>query len=90
MTSSPYNIKEKSIPKHPISTHNQRKEIKMARTKNRIKKMIFQTQERTLHYEPLSDDDKYIIEMAGYQKLIGRQHENISRTPRRSSRPQHI
>ena len=52
--------------------------------------MTFQTQERTFHDEPLSDDDKYIIEMAGYQKLIGRQHENISRTPRRSSRPQHI
>ena len=57
--------------------------------KNRIKKMNFQRQERKI-VEELSDDDKYIIEMAGYQKLIGRQHENISRTPRRSSRPQHI
>ena len=57
--------------------------------KNRIKKMNFQRQERKI-VEELSDDDKYIIEMAGYQKLIGRQHENISRTTRRSSRPQHI
>ena len=53
--------------------------------------MNFQIQERRVaELAPLSDDDKYIIEMAGYQKLIGRQHENISRTPRRSSRPQHI
>ena len=57
--------------------------------KNRIKKMNFQKQERKV-VEELSDDDKYIIEMAGYQKLIGRQHENISRTTRRSPRPQHI
>ena len=61
-----------------------------AAMKNRIKKMNFQRQEREMTITPLSDDDKYIIEMAGYQKLIGRQHENISRTPRRSSRPQHI
>ena len=43
-----------------------RKEVKMAKTKNRIRKMTFQTQERK--YEPLSDNDKYIIEMIGYQK----------------------
>ena len=40
----------------------------MAKTKNRIKKMTFQTQERKLDYTPLSEDDKYIIEMAGYRK----------------------
>ena len=34
---------------------------KMARTKNRIKKMNFQKQERK--YLPLSDEHKYIIEM---------------------------
>ena len=67
-----------------------RKEAKMAKTKNRIRKMTFQTQERK--YEPLSDNDKYIIEMIGYQKeLTGRQsNEDISRITRRGLRPQHI
>ena len=67
-----------------------RKEAKMAKTKNRIRKMTFQTQERK--YEPLSDNDKYIIEMIGYQKeLMGQQsNEDISRTPRRGLRSQHI
>jgi len=72
-------------------TYHKKKEEKMAKTRNRIKQMNFQIHERKVaELAPLSDDDKYIIEMAGYQKLIGRQHENISRTPRRSSRPQHI
>ena len=67
-----------------------RKEAKMAKTKNRIRKMTFQTQERK--YEPLSDNDKYAIEMIGYQKeLMGRQsNEDISRITRRGLRPQHI
>ena len=52
--------------------------------------MTFQTQERK--YEPLSDNDKYIIEMIGYQKeLMGQQsNEDISRTTRRGLRSQHI
>ena len=63
----------------------------MARTKNRIKKMTFQTQERTLDYKPLSENDKYIIEMAGYRKTEGRTtNEDISRTTGRSTRPQYI
>jgi len=63
----------------------------MAKTKNRIKKMTFQTQERTLDYKPLSEDDKYIIEMAGYRKTEGRtQNEDIPRTTGRSTRPQYI
>ena len=50
----------------------------MAKSKNRIKKMTFQTQERK--YEPLSENDKYIIEMAGYtNELIGRAGENLQR-----------
>ena len=67
-----------------------RKEHKMARTRNRIRKMNFQTQERK--YEPLSDNDKYAIEMIGYQKeLMGRQsNEDISRITRRGLRSQHI
>ena len=62
----------------------------MAKTKNRIRKMTFQTQERK--YEPLSDNDKYIIEMIGYQKeLMGQQsNEDISRTTGRGLRSQHI
>ena len=58
----------------PTTYH--KKEEKMARTRNRIKKMNFQIQERRVEeLTPLSDDDKYIIAMAGYQKLIGRQHD---------------
>ena len=63
----------------------------MAKTKNRIKKMTFQTQGRTLNYEPLSDNDKYIIEMAGYRKeTVGQADENISRIIRGNPRPQYI
>ena len=63
----------------------------MAKSQNRIKKMNFQIQKRKIEeLTPLSDDDKYVIEMAGYQKLIGRSNENIPRTARRPSRPSHI
>ena len=70
-----------------------KRETKMAKTKNRIKKMNFQTQSR--EYEPLSDisdNDKYIIQMAGYRKELRGQNldENISRTTGRGLRPQHI
>ena len=59
-------------------------------TKNRIKKMTFQTQDRK--YEPLSENDKYIIEAIGYRKqeLRGRLNEDILRTTGGSLRPQHI
>ena len=62
----------------------------MARTKNRIKKMTFQTQNRK--YEPLSENDKYIIDTIGYKKqeLRGQLDEDISRTTGRSVRPQYI
>ena len=74
----------------PITYHN-KKEEKMLSRKKRIKQMNFQSQERRIEeMKPLSEDDKYIIEMAGYQKLIGRTHENIPRFARRSTRPQHI
>ena len=70
-----------------------KRETKMAKTKNRIKKMNFQTQSR--EYEPLSDisdNDKYIIQMAGYRKqeLKGRLNEDISRTTGGSVRPEYI
>jgi hypothetical protein len=53
--------------------------------------MTFQTQERTLDYKPLSEDDKYIIEMAGYRKSEGQiPNEDIQRTTRGTTRPQYI
>ena len=82
--------KERSINKKPIPTHKQRKELKMAKSKNRIKKMTFQTQERTFDMNPLSEDDKYVIEMAGYRKTEGKLDEALQRTTGRSTRPQHI
>ena len=65
-------------------------ETKIAKTKNRIKRMTFQTQDRK--YEPLSENDKYIIEAIGYRKqeFRGRLNEDISRTTGGSIRPQYI
>ena len=62
----------------------------MAKTKNRIKRMIFQTQDRK--YEPLSENDKYIIDAIGYRKqeLRGRLNEDIQRTTGRTVRSQYI
>jgi len=67
-----------------------KRKSKMAKTKNRIKKMIFQTQDRK--YEPLSENDKYIIDAIGYRKqeLKGRLDENILRTTGRALRPEYI
>ena len=74
-----------------MKTYHKNKEDKMLSRKKRIKQMNFQIQERRIEQlSPLTEDDKYIIEMAGYQKLIGRTHENIPRFARRSTRPQHI
>ena len=62
----------------------------MAKTKNRIKKMTFQTQNRTLT-TPISDDDKYIIEIAGYRKdTLRSNYENLPRVARGTTRPQHF
>ena len=74
-----------------MTTYHKNKEDKMLSRKKRIKQMNFQIQERRVEeLSPLTEDDKYIIEMAGYQKLIGRTNENIPRTARRPSRPSHI
>ena len=57
---------------------------------NRIKKMNFQKQERRF-VEELSDDDKYIIEIAGYRKdTLRSNYENLPRVARGTTRPQHI
>ena len=62
-----------------------------AAMKNRIKKMNFQKQEREMSITPLSDNDKYILQMAGYAKDTTRnQYENILRTTGRAQRSQHI
>lgn len=64
----------------------------MAKTKNRIKKMTFQKQNRT-YTTPISDDDKYVIELAGYrnrQLMENTQYEKIPRLARGSLRSQHI
>ena len=61
---------------------------KMARTKNRIKKMTFQKQTRK--YEPLSENDKYIIETAGYKRELMKErisNEDIQRVARGGLRP---
>ena len=62
----------------------------MTKTKNRIKKMTFQTQDRK--YEPLSENDKYMITAIGYRKqeLRGRLDEDILRTTGRAVRSQYI
>ena len=67
-----------------------KRETKMAKTKNRIKRMNFQTQDRK--YEPLSENDKYIIEAIGYRKqeLRGQLDEDILRTTGRALRPEYI
>ena len=62
----------------------------MAKTKNRIRKMTFQTQDRK--YEPLSENDKYIIDAIVYRKqeLRGQLDEDILRTTGRALRPEYI
>ena len=65
----------------------------MAKTamKNRIKKMNFQKQDRQMIIKPLSDNDKYIIKMAGYERDIrNKNYENILRTTGRAQRSQYI
>ena len=53
--------------------------------------MTFQTQDRTFDCTPLSDNDKYIIEMTGYRKTEGRTtNEDVQRTTGGSTRPQYI
>ena len=55
----------------------------MAKTKNRLKKMNFQKQSRakSFEYEPLSDNDKYTIRLAGYRKELRNRttNDDISR-----------
>ena len=61
-----------------------------AAMKNRIKKMNFQKQDRQMIIKPLSDNDKYIIKMAGYERDTRNKYENILRTTGRAQRSQYI
>ena len=49
-------------------------------------------QKQTREYEPLSENDKYIIEAVGHRKqeLRGRLNEDILRTTGRVIRPEYI
>ena len=63
------------------------------KTKNRIKKMNFQLQNRT--QTSLTEEDKYNIEMASYRQLvndeqIGKNNDRLSRITGGFTRPQHI
>ena len=64
----------------------------MLSRKKRIKQMNFQIQERRVaELAPLSDDDKYVIQIAkGHGKDIRNTYENILRTTGRAQRSQHI
>jgi hypothetical protein len=62
----------------------------MSKIQNRVKKMNFQKQDRTI-LTKLSDNDKYIIELAGYRKdTLRSNYENLPRFTRGTTRPQHI
>ena len=62
----------------------------MSKIQNRIKKMNFQKQERKV-LEELSDNDKYIIELAGYRKdTLRSNYEELPRFARGTQRSQHI
>ena len=81
----------KQIPKIDLNLIN-KKETKMSKVKmqNRIKKMNFQKQERRV-LDELSDNDKYIIELAGYKKdTLRSSYDNLPRFTRGAQRPQHI
>ena len=62
----------------------------MSKIQNRIKKMNFQKQERRV-LEELSDNDKYIIELAGYRKdTLRSNYEDLPRFARGTQRSQYI
>ena len=62
----------------------------MSKIQNRIKKMNFQKQERRV-LEELSDNDKYVIELAGYRKdTLRSNYEKLPRFARGTQRSQHI
>ena len=62
----------------------------MSKIQNRIKKMNFQKQERRV-LEELSDNDKYIIQLAGYRKdTLRSNYEDLPRVARGNQRSQYF
>jgi hypothetical protein len=62
----------------------------MSKIQNRVKKMNFQKQDRTI-LTKLSDNDKYIIELEGYRKdTLRSNYEELPRFARGTQRSQHI
>ena len=65
-----------------LNLNLERKKPMSEKMKNRIKKMNFQRQERRI-IDKLSDNDKYIIELAGYRKdTLRSNYENLPRFAR--------
>ena len=82
-------MSKNKYPKIDLNLIN-KKETKMSKMQNRIKKMNFQKQERKV-IEELSDNDKYIIELAGYRKdTLRGNYENLQRFTRGTQRSQYI
>ena len=72
---------KKKIP-NKLNLNLERKKPMSLKMKNRIKKMNFLKQERRVIAE-LSDNDKYIIELAGYRKdTLRSNYENLPRFAR--------
>ena len=62
----------------------------MSKIQNRVKKMNFQKQDRTI-LTKLSDNEKYIIELEGYRKdTLRSNYEELPRFARGTQRSQHI
>ena len=80
---------ETQIP-NKLNLNLERKKPMSIKMKNRIKKMNFQKQERRV-IEELSDNDKYVIELAGYRKdTLRSNYEELPRFARGTQRSQHI
>ena len=74
-------MSKQKIP-NKLNLNLERKKPMSLKMKNRIKKMNFQKQERRV-LEELSDNDKYVIELAGYRKdTIRSNYENLPRFAR--------
>jgi len=82
-------VSKQKIP-NKLNLNLERKKPMSVKMKNRIKKMNFQKQERRV-LEELSDNDKYVIELAGYRKdTLRSNYEELPRFARGTQRSQHI
>ena len=82
-------MSKQKIP-NKLNLNLERKKPMSVKMKNRIKKMNFQKQERRV-IEELSDNDKYVIELAGYRKdTLRSNYEELPRFARGTQRSQYI